>query len=89
MSDDHMALWFDPESVRLHFEAFRSVQETAGYSDELLRAVGECALQDEQMWEAFHDSLDRALNLALAPCLCGAPCDLEGRCTVPDCVASA
>lgn len=58
--DPNLAVWFDPQSIRDHWDGCDD-DPTAGLCDRMLRKVGEQALYDDRIWNAFHHALTDAV----------------------------
>jgi hypothetical protein len=55
-------LSFEPDAIRDHFEVDDD-DPTEGMSDEELEGIGTTALQDDRLYEAFHEALSDALGV--------------------------
>lgn len=58
-----LRLSFEPQAIRDHFDS-DDPNPTTNLTDEQLARVGEIALQDDRIYEAFHRALDEALREA-------------------------
>lgn len=55
-------LTFEPDAIRDHFEADEDDDPTKGLTDEQLDKIGQAALTDDRLYQAFHAALVTAIN---------------------------